>query len=776
MRSAGTQGFTRSRVPLIAMLALAATVGIAGCSGSDGKKGATGPTGPAGPTGPTGSTGTVDIIASVNPESCGTCHANVGEAQHQSIYDKYTDASNLIMTFDSVSSAQQANGTYTVTLNFHITKNGAPYVDANGLPTMLQKTFYAVQYDSANRKFINSKSMSASGVVSNGNGTYKLTTTGFAYAPEASNAEVYGYIAQDQLDVETDASVKPSTHYHLYDNMSSAALAFGNVGTYESTADVTACEGCHGKPYRKHGYREAVVAGLPNFAACKTCHYDTRVGSDKVWQQMVDDPLAWATGQAIPADKYNYTANIMNDTHMSHAMEFPYPMTMANCNTCHKGKLDVVLADANFTATTCKSCHPVQAQADYPTEANRAPALEQLWVDSDTKFHYIEMDCQSCHSAGSQVPTAPTFKQLHSGYNKVIYDASGQKYSTLYKATIDSVSIAGNVLDIKFSANTPLITKPTVTVSFYGWDTKDYIISSHTRDGSATPVRMEKTIGTANALFTEVQSGPSSFEVQLDISKYVSTDTDSIPTMIANGQIKKAEILVMPTLVINGTTVALNAPSTTFDLKANVTVDNYFKGTNALVDVAKCNNCHDALATTFHSPDRGGNIVACRTCHVPTSGGSHLEMQSRSIDSYVHAIHKFQAFDPGDIDFSDPVAKKRYELHIEHNFPNFTIKNCEGCHNEGKFNVSDQSKALSALLSASDTFSEERNIGSVPPYVVGPASKACGGCHRAALINEDDAGGLAAFNQHTNAGGYLLNNNDGPYIYPVIFKIMSLFE
>ncbi len=49
----------------------------------------------------------------------------------------------------------------------------------------------------------------------------------------------------------------------------------------------------------------------------------------------------------------------MNDVHMSHAMEFPYPQSMANCVTCHEGKLDTVLADANFTVATCKSCHPV---------------------------------------------------------------------------------------------------------------------------------------------------------------------------------------------------------------------------------------------------------------------------------------------------------------------------------------------------------------------------------------------------------------------------------
>jgi hypothetical protein len=36
----------------------------------------------------------------------------------------------------------------------------------------------------------------------------------------------------------------------------------------------------------------------------------------------------------------------------------------------------------------------------------------------------------------------------------------------------------------------------------------------------------------------------------------------------------------------------------------------------------------------------------------------------------------------------------------------------------------------------------------VPAYVTGPATKACGGCHRAQMINEDQAGGLAVLLQH----------------------------
>jgi hypothetical protein len=150
--------------------------------------------------------------------------------------------------------------------------------------------------------------------------------------------------------------------------------------------------------------------------------------------------------------------------------------------------------------------------------------------------------------------------------------------------------------------------------------------------------------------------------------------------------------------------------------------------------------------------------VVCRLCHITKSGGSHLEMQSRSIDSYVHAIHSFQAFDIGGVDFSDPVEAMRYELHIEHVYPNFTIMNCKSCHNAGTFNVPDQSKSMPGVFSAATASLDgwERTIGAVPSYVAGPGSRACGACHRANLIKEDAAAELLSFNQHTKTNGYLV--------------------
>jgi len=394
------------------------------------------------------------------------------------------------------------------------------------------------------------------------------------------------------------------------------------------------------------------------------------------------------------------------------------------------------------------------------------------------------VDCASCHKAGG---IASVFSDIHTGYDTMIYAAEDLKYSDAVIITIDDASLAGNELTIQFSAAeaTDLAgidvedIAPTVLVGMYGWDTKDYIIGPHERltddngDGeisssSGDSRALEYDVGAEHPRYTTVSAADGSWEVVADLSTWAD--------LIADGTVKRVEIAVIPELEdADGAILALDAPSRTFDLATNDFDDDYY---SPIVDLDGCQNCHDALATNYHSPDRGGSIVVCRLCHITKSGGSHLELQSRSIDSYVHAIHSGQAFDIGDIDFADAVEELHYEHHIGFPYPTHGITNCESCHIEGTYEVPDQSKSLPGALSATDAIEgRERDIGDLPVYLTGPAARACGGCHRAELIIADDANGLAAFNQHTNMGGYLIEGGDD---YPAtlgiaIDEIMAYF-
>jgi OmcA/MtrC family decaheme c-type cytochrome len=545
----------------------------------------------------------------------------------------------------------------------------------------------------------------------------------------------------------------------------------------------------------KHGYRNPVVEGTGDFSSCKACHYDTRNGGHQDWQVLVNDPAraaelfaeSEATGTRFrdlltddEKELYAYTANVMNDVHMAHSMEFPYPQSMANCATCHEGKLDVTLSDDNFNIATCKSCHPRTGSEEYETAEH---ALETILPE--TIHGAMDLDTTDCASCHSETGFAPVFSEIHTGYDEAIYTAEGVRYSDAVVVTIDDASVDDYVVTFEFSATSDITgidvedIEPTVMVGMYGWDTKDYIIGPHERliddngDGaisrsSGDDRALEMSVGDEDfPRGTTVSAADGSWVVTLDMSEWGD--------LIDDGTVERIEIAVMPALEdADGNRLAINAPSRTFDLASNDFDDDFYSDIVTVED--GCNTCHDALATTFHSPNRGGNIVVCRMCHITKARGSHLEMQSRSIDSYIHGIHSFQAFDPGDIDFEDPVEAMEYEHHISHTLPMFTAKNCEACHVDGAYNVPDQTKSLPGALSGSDSV-DDRNIGDVPIYITGPAARACGGCHRADLINADAASELASFYQHTRTGGYLIEGGDdyAATLADVIDEIMAYF-
>ncbi|MBF0471890.1 MAG: hypothetical protein HQL48_11040 [Gammaproteobacteria bacterium] len=777
--------------PLLGGLLISALL-LGGCSnGDDDSSTSTTPDTSTTDTTTTTDTSTATTMAkAVEPESCVVCHSDAGMANHQAEYDKYADASTLTLAIDSVASTANGDGTFTSVMTFTITQDGMAYPYSD-LSRLNQKRFYAMDYDSATGRFGDAGGNGSTSryredtAVSLGGGKFTVTAPAIPFAPEQTSAEVYGYIGTGVLETEGMT---------LYSDIASAGKSYNGADSYTSPANVAGCEKCHGTPYMKHGYREAKVGGLADFAACKTCHYDNRNGGHEDWQILVDNPLRYAeiaAGSEITTaeeTQYAYKANLMNDVHMSHAMEFPYPQSMANCATCHEGKLATVLSDDNFVYETCKSCHAVNGDENY-TDSHRAPALKAVWNKSGFDHESVTGSCNnsSCHKSGG-VSGAPTFSEIHSGYNSTIYaDGNGTRYSDLFTVTIDEAYFSSNNLNVKFSAtkkqeistlNAADIV-PTLLVGLYGYNTKDFIVAAHGRDDDGNRLLEFQIDGvTENPRFTVVAASGGMWEVNVDLSMWSS--------MIADGSIKRAEIGVMPALGVVGTPDsrsngesddklrALDAPSRTYDLSNNVFDDSFFS------DIVKvdggCNVCHDALSTTFHSPNRSGNITICRICHVGSSGGSHLEMQSRSIDSYVHAVHSFQAFDTDDVDFTDPVEAVHYDHHVEHTYPNFTIKNCESCHNPGTYEVPDQSKSMPGILSGSyEVTGRDRNIGTVASVVTGPGARACGACHRAHAINEDDAGKLIALNQHTSTNGYKVENDDGVWD-SVVKTIMTMFQ
>jgi len=147
-----------------------------------------------------------------------------------------------------------------------------------------------------------------------------------------------------------------------------------------SAANNDGCENCHSVPFLKHGYYYAQDNDDPttDFISCKACHMENAEGGHYEWQLLVDDPekaVEWLdtdedTSIFTPEQlaQLEYNMSLMNDVHMSHAMEFPYPQSMSNCIVCHEDKLDVILTDENFNMETCRSCHPRTGSEEHETD------------------------------------------------------------------------------------------------------------------------------------------------------------------------------------------------------------------------------------------------------------------------------------------------------------------------------------------------------------------------------------------------------------------------
>jgi OmcA/MtrC family decaheme c-type cytochrome len=801
---------------------------IAGCGGDDGKDGAQGPPGTVDPADVEAAVQTAlaseQALQAANPEQCALCHtgddsvARTGP-DHQAIYkEAYQDGAIVVSNL-----AITTNGVDTTTLTFNMTKNGAPF-DCRKSTADFTIGGYFKPYDSATRTFTYpepglglSLVPAASGKSYNGTGGCTFTKT-FTDATDkaavaglaTSNGIVTLYGVDEIIERITDAGKRLTIGKYPF----AAVLKVGTVD-YVSAANVSGCENCHTQPYLKHAYIYGQVddgtgaKGL-DFYVCKGCHSDNRSGGHEDWQILKDDPARYVEitapgGQTTPEEdaKYAYKTKLMNDVHMSHNMEFAYPQRMSNCVTCHEGKLNVVLADDKFKAETCISCHSI----DDPSNSSDSAPLRGLGLRtmmSAASFPHgsytadlatlRSTDCTICHKqVGGAAPGLGTFH--NGGYDPRIYTATGVRYSDTFKVTIDTASLgADNKLTFTFKATeSPDIAGlgvadivPTVLIGLYGYDSKDFIVAAHGRDADRNRL-LEFEVGVdTNPRFTGSVVGTGSWTVTADLSLWADK--------LADGTIKRAEIAVLPGLTdANGLVLGLDAPSRTFNLATNAFEDNFMRyggqfTTDNLVKVAKtvgadgvtgCNTCHDQLATTFHSGDRGGNIRVCRICHEVSNAASHLELQSRSIDSYIHGIHSFQAFDPGDIDVNDPVEWLQYEHHTNTEFPRFGVLNCESCHYANRYNVPNQARSMPGVLSGTDTV-EGRNIGSIDPSVTGPAVRACGGCHRAQKINADDPGALATVIQHFKTFGYVVDAPDsatrGSLWESIVAKIMGLFK
>ena len=285
-------------------------------------------------------------------------------AEHQAIYGNYTDANKNLKLDLARRHVTRRRQRLTVALNFTIKDAAALNGSRTAIAAVVRAHGSALLRGRVRRRDRHVRqpvSFDASPAAAS---SRELSTVVSTTAPAITHCRPrrlrpdtpdrlhgyadLGYVAQSAALIDPEGSLRPVQRLRER-RLSSRATC---DEPYDSDGERRGVRACHGKPYHEARLPRGAVTSLPDFVACKACHYDTRPRSDHDWQQMRRRPAT--TGPPASSrrqrSKYAYTASLMNDTHMSHAMEFPYPQSMANCNTCHAGKLATIIDDENFTA------------------------------------------------------------------------------------------------------------------------------------------------------------------------------------------------------------------------------------------------------------------------------------------------------------------------------------------------------------------------------------------------------------------------------------------
>ena len=137
-------------------------------------------------------------------------------------------------------------------------------------------SIYIAEYDSATGEFYNSAGgfafgLSASNAASNGDGSLHADAERiWLIQPLSVAAQSWGVLPTDcSIPRMTITHRQTADAYQMYADNAGASWPIGDMATFESPANVEACQACHGTPYRKHGNSPGVVAGAPDFTYCR---------------------------------------------------------------------------------------------------------------------------------------------------------------------------------------------------------------------------------------------------------------------------------------------------------------------------------------------------------------------------------------------------------------------------------------------------------------------------------------------------------------------------
>ena len=439
-----------------------------------------------------------------------------------------------------------------------------------------------------------------------------------------------------------------------------------------------------------------------------------------------------------------------------------FPQDTRNCTTCHDpADPETPQADNvnnRATAAVCTSCHDDLAFDETGlTNANENhPGLAQP-----------NENCAACHSEDGLIPSI-----LES--HRMLAVEAGERFQ--YNILQISDTAEGQSPWVVFS-----ITDPTNDDAPYD------LAADPAFSGSQTRVRMLFSWPTtdytnvANSAGTEIlgSTGGRGLNVQFvdasGLRDFVSANGDGTYTLDTS--------LLDPPLVVPSTDQGLGSgtvsiegrvsadltlPRGVFDDRVSVFSANRTFAINdpaprprrAVVDIAKCQNCHgirDGL-THFHGGDRSGNVQHCVTCHNPnatdirnrpadpdgvanavnTNTADGMENQTIDFKHMIHAVHAADMRNFPYVIATDDFSEVQYPR---------LLSECQACHLPGTYSLPLGDQVLASTVHTGATNLVGRGGGVYAPSEavardptddnnLSPEGSVCSSCHDSDLAIE----------------------------------------
>jgi OmcA/MtrC family decaheme c-type cytochrome len=455
---------------------------------------------------------------------------------------------------------------------------------------------------------------------------------------------------------------------------------------------------------------------------CAMCHesysYDAQSGNTIDLKVMIHKIHSGETLPSVEAGGFYGIFGFGNTfTDYSHVV---YPQDKRNCTTCHEENDADTPQASNWrytvNAATCGSCHD---NVNFVTGENHGGVAAT--DDTCTSCHGPNSDVGNLRVASAHViPEQAAAARFQYEVLNVTNSAPGQR-PTVTIRVVDPTN--GNApYDIR-AANGPFQNSSASLAVDVAYSTQPDFTNTGSLSATATtgtpaqPIRIDfKANGVADPAFA---------------GGFTATATVAIPAD-AKGS-GAALIEGRPAVDVNG--------DGTLERLAVASVGKAFSITDAtpvayrtIVDIVKCNDCHQEL--TLHGNSRTGNAELCATCHNPNAtdinrrvAGSNCEVvtgtlndQSIDLKYMVHAIHaanyKVCGFGNTGYDFSSVVYPGK-------------LNNCEGCHLPDTYYPPSSATAIATTIDAGPDRSTP--AGDV---AITPASAACSACHSGATARQ----------------------------------------